>query len=464
MISLSKNLVCLVVLFSLLLSCNKEEIEMPITPKEDTSVSNVGDVSIPIAKKWFYDEYLKEQSKEATTASNELSREIFWDRAFMDKMSNGQDMVVVPINHYKQGTPPNTNTYLWVYRHENNRLFARVIEYLSSVNDTKGEIDISNFSGAISVKDWNGKLLNGFTYKEGALVGIVESINGQETQVVINERLGKANMIICEIVQITRDVCSSYYYKVCIPHLGTCTEWNPSGTFCTRYSVNVPQCYWAPDFPGQPSPYSGGTPSEITARSASQLTMPGFTLPAINLRKYLDCFGINDAKSKYKLTVYVEEPMAGSGKTAFGTNVGHTFLGLERTTNGVITRQVVGFYPNVMGTGWVSSHVADNGGSKYTVSASWDLTSAGFIDAINGLIYASGQGYHIAQNNCTTTVAYVCDAVGLTFPKNESYFPFFTMQGLSPGQLGKDIRNHQSSSGNVNTTGGNAPSSKGPCN
>jgi hypothetical protein len=258
MISLFKKLVCLIALVSILLSCDKGETGMPIVPKDNTSWPKVTDVSIPIAKKWFYDEYLRQQSREATAASNELFREAFWDRAFMDKMSNGQELVVVPIEHHKQGAPPNTNTYLWIYRHENNNLFARVVEYLSSVNDTEGEIDISNFSGAMSVRNWNGKLLNGFTFKKGKLAGIIESIDGQETQLVENKRRGKINLTICETVEITMDNCTSYYYKVCIPHLGTCTEWNPSGTFCTRYSVNVPQCYWAPDFPGRPNPYSGG--------------------------------------------------------------------------------------------------------------------------------------------------------------------------------------------------------------
>ena len=91
--------------------------------------------------------------------------------------------------------------------------------------------------------------------------------------------------------------------------------------------------------------------------------------------------------------------MAGTEKTVKGSNVGHTFVGLEKTTSGVTPRQVVGFYPNSIGTDWVSSHVADNGGDSFTVSESWNLTPQAFTDAINGLVSSFGMMYDINQYN-----------------------------------------------------------------
>ena len=128
-----------------------------------------------------------------------------------------------------------------------------------------------------------------------------------------------------------------------------------------------------------------------------------------------------------------------------------------------ITRQVVGFYPDEMSSTWVNAHMANNGGDPYTVSTTYEPYAAGFQSVINAVIYQQSQMYHTAQYNCTTAIAYICDAAGFTLPKTESYFPFFVAKGLSPGQLGLDLRNNQSS-GILNPNGGSAPYSKGSCN
>ncbi len=60
------------------------------------------------------------------------------------------------------------------------------MEYLSSTKDEKGKLDIGNFSGVMSVRDWNGKLLNGFTFKKGNPTGVLSSLNGRETLLISN--------------------------------------------------------------------------------------------------------------------------------------------------------------------------------------------------------------------------------------------------------------------------------------
>ncbi|MGV3604470.1 MAG: hypothetical protein ACO1N1_24825 [Dyadobacter fermentans] len=446
-----------------IIGCDKPQVHMPFIDSADSTSVFSGEVSVPIAKKWFYEQYLKEQENTATDESKRLIRNVYWEQARLDTMTNGQDLLIVPIEHHMPGELTNADTYLWVFRHHGNKLSAKVIEYLSSVKDNESGIDISNFSGAMTVRDWNGKLINGFTFKNNVPVGLLHSVRGVETERIKDARSGRANMTICDVVVFRASTCTNFFAKICVN--GNCSPLMPNDTptFCEYYEIIAPQCYWVPDFPGQPNPYSGG-PSDLTIISPSQITMPGLSHPAINLRKHLDCFGTNTAASTYKMTVYVAEPMSGTGKTVKGSNVGHTFIGLEKTTNGVTTRQVLGFYPNSIGADWVSSHVADNGGDSYTVSASWDLDAGAFTDAINGMISGYGMMYDINQYNCTTAAASVADAVGLTFPKTESDFPFGIGKGMSPGQLGKDIRNHQSSSGDVDLDGGTAPTSKGPCN
>jgi hypothetical protein len=462
--TISKSLALLMILLVAIIGCDKPDVHTPLVDRADTTFFLSDEVSVPIAKKWFYEEYLKEQERAATNDdSKKLVRNVYWERARLDTMTNGQDLLIVPIEHHKSGEGANADTYLWIFRYNDNKLNAKVIEYLSSVKDTKSKIDISNFSGAMTVRDWNGKLINGFTFKNNKPVGLLHSVRGVETERIKEAKSGKIDMTICNTVVFRASTCTNFFAKIC--ENGNCSELMPNDTptYCEYYEIIVPQCYWVPDFPGQPNPYSGGT-SDLTITSASQITMPGISKPAINLRKHLDCFGTNTAQSSYKLTVYVAEPMSGTGKTVKGSDVGHTFIGLEKTTNGVTIRQVMGFYPNSMGANWVSSHVADNGGDSYTVSASWDLSASAFTDAINGMVSSFGMMYDLNQYNCTTAAASVVDAVGLTFPKTESDFPFGIGKGMSPGQLGRDLRNHQSSSGDVDLDGGTAPASKGPCN
>lgn len=459
-----KRLVGICFLFLTLLSCEKNELQTANEKVKDSLLPAPHLLSVQVAKKWFDQDYLKSQKLTETEASKKLVRNIFWDRAYMDKMSNGQDLLIVPLEHHEPENQANADTYLWIFVDDSNRLSAKVIEYLSSASESKNgsEISIVNFSGAMTVRDWNGTLLNGFTFKKGKPAGVLLELNGKETLLISSSKNTRNAGTVCQNLEITTSTCDSYYYKVCFPHLGTCTETRPGGTFCERTSVMVPQCYWVADFPSQTNPYIGGR-SDITARSAEQLTIPGFDHPAIDINKFIKCFGVIDNNSKYKVTIYVEEPFAGTGKTAYGKNVGHAFIGLEKNTNGMITRQVVGFYPNAMSTSWGPSHMANNGGDPYTISTTYEPYADGFQSVLNAVIYQQSQMYHIAQYNCTTALAYICDAAGLTFPKNESFFPFFTAKGLSPGRLGVDLRNNQSS-GIVNKNGGSAPYSKGPCN
>ncbi|MEA5406088.1 hypothetical protein VB776_24325 [Arcicella sp. DC2W] len=203
-----------------------------------------------------------------------------------------------------------------------------------------------------------------------------------------------------------------------------------------------------------------GTTNET---SISQLYIPGQDHEAINIQKYINCFGVIDNSSTYKLTIYVDEPVAGSGKTVSEIfNVGHTYIGLEKITSGNVVRQVVGFYPNNITTNYVQSHLADNGGDHFTVSASYTLSPSQFSQAINGAIYQGSQLYNISEYNCTNAATYICSAAGITIPQNETSFPFALGDGQAPGQLGYDLR--LQTGNHINKNGGNAPLSSGPCN
>lgn len=461
--SRSKNYLAILLLFFTLFACEKTITTVPDKIVDQVPLAT-SDVSVREAKTWFEKEYLPSQKKSETTIAKTMIRNAFWEKAYMDKMSNGQDLLVVPIEHYESNRLPNADTYLWVFRDDAKNYSAKVIEYLTSLRDYEGEIDIANFSGAMTVRDWNGKLLNGFTFKKGKPVGLLVSVRGVETERVQEGKSGRFNGTICNTLKFTLSSCTSFAYKLCTN--GNCTELRPNDTptYCDLYEITVPQCYWVADFPNQTNPYASGIPSEIKARSVSELTMPGFSGPGINLAKFIKCFGTINANSKYKITFYVVEPKPGTGKIVNGFDVGHTFMSFEMNTNGVIVTQTVGFYPNTMAPDWVQSRVLDNGGLAYTVSSTHENIGAdAFQHALAELEVIGNRMYHYSGYNCTTAAASVATAAGLTLPKNETYFPFGTGKGLSPGQLGYDLRANQSS-GTLNTNGGTAPASKGACN
>ena len=173
------------ILVIILFACEKKDLPT-LTDKVTDSMSVVPmEFSIHDAKKWVEQDYLVLAKESETKESKKLVRKIFWDLAFMDKMSNGQDVLVVPLEHHELGKDPNVDTYLWIFRNEGN-FSGKVIEYLSSIKEENAQLDISNFSGAMSVRDWNGKLLNGFTFKKGKPTGVLLGVNGQETLLISN--------------------------------------------------------------------------------------------------------------------------------------------------------------------------------------------------------------------------------------------------------------------------------------
>jgi hypothetical protein len=209
-------------------------------------------------------------------------------------------------------------------------------------------------------------------------------------------------------------------------------------------------------------------PNEPSA-AISTYYLPGREDPNIsNISDYIKCFGtIQSSASTYKISVFVQEPSFGVNSSSGLINgVGHVAIGLAKDN---IT-QIVGFYPagalfsqltnqNVLG------QLKDNGSGNfnYTVSATYTVTPANFTNVINSLntFNGSNYSYNLFSQNCTNFVSDLCQQGGITLPQSNASGP----TEKSPGQLGQDLRNQKSQTGNnnINTTGGKAPTSKGPC-
>gem|GEM_PF-6096719 len=219
----------------------------------------------------------------------------------------------------------------------------------------------------------------------------------------------------------------------------------------------------------------GGPPAEpeIILANIGDPTIP-------NIQKYLDCFGanqyVNAGDYNFKITVYVQEPMAGSGTSSSSypsgpINVGHVCIGLTKTDKndpGLFVNQVIGWYPQgtpVFGPvppRFVNNASGDPEGFTYTTSISYDVDAGQFARTLYGIASLTDGHYSLANFNCTTFAfaALEC-AGGLSIPKTSTLIG--TQMGYTPGQLGEDLRGLVGTNPNIRITPGIPPRSKGPC-
>lgn len=424
----------------LLVSCQKDEPTVHPIAQQSTTVA--------AAQAWFEGNL---SSRSARTDQESPSPIPMWESAETLTLMNGKSAVAVPLQKQEKDPGIGTLTRLLLYQDQN----AWQAQVMTLISDStyfyaNGEtINMANFSGILTLRDWQENFLRGVSFQNGQVIGELSESN------TLSGREGG-----CQLVTV------SFYTKVCV------------GESCTTtldYEINYVECTGGGGggglpVPGGPIGGGGGTPPPsgqpipfAFLKPRISYTIPGQEKEPIDLTKYLDCFGTNTTDASYQLTVYVDEPIAGSGATKFGFDVGHAFVGLKKTwADGTTTEQVFGFYPAEYSTGWVGSKFSDNGSSPYSVSVTFPVTAQQFTDASNAARYMTSEMYNVVSQNCTDVVFYVFDATGIALPKNQSNFPFGGGSGHSPGQLGLDFRN-QTSLYPVNTVAGNAPGSKGPC-
>ena len=422
----------------LLLGCRHEE--QTVQPVASGKV-----VTITDARQWF-----ENRGPAAAGSVNGAlpERTPVWEESQIIALSNGTSAVCVPLQYKSGGLGIGGLVRLLLYR-EQGTLQARIMKMVSDsayfyANGEK--IDLENFTGIMTFHDWQEKFLSGVSYQNGKVI----------RQLSVPRAAGRLGAG-CQLVTIT------FYTRVCIDiYCETHEDGGLEYIECDGGGGGSP----LPEGPlggggGTPRP---GTPLPYTFLKPRLLfTMPGQGKDPIDLRRFLACFGVNTDDSNYQITIYVDEPSPGSGDTKNGLNVGHTFVGLKKTwADGTSVEQVFGFYPTEYSTGWVNSKFVNNGGSNYTVSATFPVSAGQFTQASNAAQYMNTEMYNIFDQNCTDAAFSIFDAAGIGLPKNQSSFPYGVDAGYSPGQLGLDLRNNASSYP-VNTASGTAPDSHGPC-
>ena len=433
------------VLLLLLFSC-REQGELNPSPATVISVTD--------ARQWFDQE---SNAAAGRTTKKLPKRTPQWSRAKTITLTDGTPAVAIPLQYDERGVGTGSLVNLVVFR-KHGQVKVQVMKMVSDpvyFFKNKEKIDLHNFTGLLTMHDWQEGFLYGASYKNGKAVGRV-SLPGA------SGRIGPT----CSLVTIT------HYVRVCV------------GADCET-SIDYVEQYMdcsgggggggedpLPTGPiggggGGGTPPSPGQPLPFTFLKPRAISMPGQEGAPIDLKRYLDCFGAITDNATYEITVYVDEPYSGSGFGKLFVDVGHAFVGFKKQYPGTdsYVQQVFGFYPNEPGpevlAGPVPSKVSSNGSAPYTVSMTYTVTAGQFQRAMDAAQGATGQNYNLVGNNCVNFVFGITNAAGLPVPQNGTMLPWGGGYGYTPGQLGNDLRNN--SQNQANTNAGNAPMSLGPC-
>jgi hypothetical protein len=211
----------------------------------------------------------------------------------------------------------------------------------------------------------------------------------------------------------------------------------------------------------------GGAGNAPAAPAVSNL--PGETKPGIISKDFMKCFqDIPDQGATMKVTVYVQEPWPGTTFNIGPNSVGHTAIGLTKTSGSQSITQVVGFYPDATGLDKMHapSKVVNNGGDlEYNNSISYTVSAANF-QKISSYIANPPATYDLTSFNCTNFVYEACKKGNIILPDPYSTVGPATPPGapavMAPAGIGSSIEKLKGQS-NVNINGGTTPISKGAC-
>ena len=151
----------------------------------------------------------------------------------------------------------------------------------------------------------------------------------------------------------------------------------------------------------------------------------------------------------YKFTLYVDQPTRNSNSQVKDfTEVGHTFIKLTKTNKfGVTTEQIFGFYPDhkdgkKAGSPFdskVASTFKNDSNHPWDVQVTAKISAEEFKKVLDIAANFEKSDYCLAGANCSDFGIAATEAVGIKLPKT-SVGIILTGEGVTPGQLGQDLR------------------------
>jgi hypothetical protein len=163
--------------------------------------------------------------------------------------------------------------------------------------------------------------------------------------------------------------------------------------------------------------------------------------PSVVIRDRNDYFNCFKTTSPAILTIYADQPKAGSNDPVYGTDVGHSWMSITQTVGNTTVTRVFGYYPldgaSPMDPTDPGTLVNDSA-HEYDVSLSVPLNARQLSLMLNYTINQLPGTYDLNTYNCTDFVVEACRAAGIPLPENSQ--TWFGGGGLCPGQLGEDLR------------------------
>ena len=159
--------------------------------------------------------------------------------------------------------------------------------------------------------------------------------------------------------------------------------------------------------------------------------------PAIDIAKYLNCFGsVPDGGANCSITIYTDIPVNGDPSEFFNWQTGspgHTFLSFSKSNLGQSVQQVFGWYPSqsweAMATpAPIDGKFVDDAGHEFNASLTISVTPQQLQSAITEVLYLSHSiKYDVDEYNCTDFALEVFNIV--RDPRNVIEIPMYDIPG-----------------------------------
>lgn len=449
------RIIVLMGVFSLY-SCKEWDKNVNEIPPQSTT-----GLSVEEAKKWFDSESNKVNSNARVQKTPyNYDKEMLWLEAGKIKLDDGQEVVIVSIASTNAPTPVLRKNKKSKELEDKHREFkANVLSNLLIFKDKAGKMQseitllipdddfyekknhkMKDYSGLLLVTDLQDEFIRGFRYKKGKLAGGIS--------------LGRANT--------KKNGRPSDQYICDYVDWFSCAYVQGGDVYCQYTHTDPVYCednLGGGGFSGTQYIYTSGGGGLGYNPDTGNYNLPNITFPGddnnvVDIHLELNCFLSNPTNYQYKITVYVDQPIANSSTSAILSGAGHTFVGFSKTNpvTGQTIEKLVGFYPQA-GKGPLStimnvpSAIHTNDASPYEVSVTYNVDATHFTNGINAAIGWENRDYSLEDFNCTNAAFVVCNAAGVSIPKPVSKTRLYTPSGItqdffinSPAALGQALR------------------------
>lgn len=440
------------------------ESNLLVDPASLPDVNTVlGDLTIADAKRWY-------SSRQTVNSNNRLQpnqdkeklhleQVMDWSKAREHRTARNATWVIVPlqakkgerVSHVWSSGLSSQNdqrglssyTYQAFLKDKSGKIQTYIFKSLPSVENFKKNHEKAKkgqFDGILLGFDEGGKFIEGVKYDNGRITGATTSLS----RVSSEKPSPTGRLASCISYSVT------VFWRICVEYQGQDICVSGSDTYSSSFCTN-PTFYQMADAPPQEDGSGGGggssEPEDLSM--IEDMAVAGPDKPINDVRKYLRCFDDNP-NDKYKLTVYVDQPVANStdymnSTAAYGHKVGHTYLGLtQQGPNNSYVNRVVGWYPaqggspfNPQGPGTLGQDDTYTGG--YDVSVTFTVSQGQFTSVLRYISDHAPGNYNLNEFNCMDFALGAMQAAGINLPDNYTQWPLGG--GSNPGRLGQDLRN-----------------------